>query len=75
MHSSLVELLAARITFDLFLMSTPQGRNYKSKSQSVSLVTPDALFFNDTKWVNVVEIMDNKLYIVKGEILSARDRS
>lgn len=75
MHSSLVELLAARITFDLFVMSTPQGRNYKSKSQSVSLVTPDALFFNDTKWVNVVEIMDIKLYIVKGEILSARDRS
>lgn len=75
MHSSLVELLAARITFDLFVMSTPQGRNYKSKSQSVSLVTPDALFFNDTKWVNVVEILDIKLYIVKGEILSARDRS
>lgn len=67
MHYSLVELLAARITFDLFVMSAPQGRHCKSKSQSVSLVTPDALFFNDTKCVNVVEIMDIKLYIVKGE--------
>lgn len=74
MHSSLVELPAARITFDLFVMSTPQGRNYKSESQLVSLAAPAALLFNDTKWVNV-EIMHIELYIVKGEILSARDRS
>lgn len=74
MHSSLVELPAARITFDLFVMSTPQGRNYKSERQLVSLAAPAALLFNDAKWVNV-EIMHIELYIVKGEILSARDRS
>lgn len=57
MHSSQVELLSTRMAFDLFVMSAPLGRNYMSKSQSVSLAIPHALFLTDTKWALVVEII------------------